>query len=335
MSLHASLVNQMPTIIDPPPVLIESMLSHSWLVEDQKVTFTATPFVPAAQSVSAYISPWLTNNGYDSGKVRAGICVQDDQITICLLNQALEFLQRAFCNAVGHYVLAQKGLETWARVTNYYASYFSIHSLLCMQGRTITRLQLDAALHVQIVPLDIRKHIFGITGRHLGKNPHHETPWKRFYDIYDRYAVSHSSYELVARKAYTTDPADESIERNALNYTPFVGFKEIRDLARHQHFSNLFTDYASNLETKTSLDEFLTDLKGYASDADRKYFARTLLKIALAADVLSSIRSGSATLQVEWETMHQRWRDFLSAIFPHPNSCYLLKFIPLIGVGAN
>lgn len=103
-------------------------------------------------------------------------------------------------------------------MTNYYASYFSIHSLLCMQGRTITRLQLDAALQAQIVPLDIRKNIFGITGRHLGKNPHHETPWQRFYDIYDRYAVSHASYELVARKAYTTDPADESIERNALNY---------------------------------------------------------------------------------------------------------------------
>lgn len=325
----------MPTVIDPPPVSIESMLAHSWLLEDQKVSFTALPFVPIDRSVSAYISPWLTQNGYDSATVKAGICVQDDQIAICLMNQALEFLQRAFCNAVGHYVLAQKGLETWARVTNYYASYFSIHSLLCLQGRTLTRLQLNATLDVQIVPLDIRKHIFGITGKHLGRNPHHETPWNRFYEIYDRYAVSHSSYELVARKAHTPDPADESRERNDLNYTPFVGFKEIRDLARQQQFSNLFVDYATNLETKSSLAEFLTDLQGHASDADCKYFARTLLKIALAADVLSSIRSDSATLQAEWETMHQRWRAFLSNVFQPPNTCYLLKFIPLIGATTN
>ena len=139
-----SLVSQMPAIINPTPIPIENMLIHSWLMEDQRAAFTAPPFVPAMQSVSAYISPWLVSNGYNSAQVRDGICVQDSQITICLMNQALDFLQMAFCNTVGHYILAQKGLETWARVTNYYASYFSIHSLLCIQGRTITRLQLDA-----------------------------------------------------------------------------------------------------------------------------------------------------------------------------------------------
>ena len=262
------------------------MLGHSWLMEDQKVAFTASPFVPAEQSVSAYLSPWLVANNFDTARLRGGICLQDAQITVCLMNQALEFLQRALCNAVGHYVLAERGLETWARVTNYYASYFSIHSLLCIQGRTITRLQLDSQLPVQIIPLDFRSHVFGITPKQLGRNPHHETPWKRFYEIYDRYALSHSAYDLVARKAYTIDPTDESIERNKLNYTPFVGFQELRDLTRREQFSNSFTQYASNLELKVSMEEFLTDLKGYASDSERKYFARTLLKVALAADIL-------------------------------------------------
>lgn len=325
----------MPTIIDPAPVAIESMVGHSWLGEDQRVAFTESRFVPESRSVSAYLSPWLVSNGCDAARVKRGICVRDEQITVCLLNQAFDFLQRAFCNTVGHYVLAQKGLETWARVTNYYASYFSIHSLLCIQGRTITRLKLDRGLDVQIVPLDFRNHIFGITHRNLGKNPHHEAPWNRFYDIYDRYAVSHSAYELVARKAFITEPADESIERNRLNYTPFEGFREIRDLTRRQQFSSLFTDYVSNLETKASLEEFLTDLRGYASDTDRKYFARTLLRIALAADILSSTSSASRALQTEWVTMHQKWSDFLDMIFPNPSTCYLLKFIPLIGSGLN
>jgi hypothetical protein len=247
------------------------------------------------------------------------------------MNQALEFLQRVVCNTVAHYILAQKGLETWARVTNYYAGYFSVHSLLCIQGRTITRLELDKSLQVQIVPLDLRSHIFGVTGRQLGRNPHHETPWTRFYDIYDRYAVSHSAYELVARKAYITDPTDESIERNALNYKPFVGFKEVHDLARHHQFSSLFSDYVSNLEAKVSLQEFLTDLRGYASDADRKYFARTLLKIAFAADILLAIRSASPSLEAEWGAIHHQWRKFLEAIFPDPSTCYLRRFVPLVG----
>lgn len=306
------------------------MLRHSWLVEDQRAAFTASPFVAMRRSVSGYLSPWLLSNGYNVARVRNGICLQDVQITVCLMNQALEFLEKAFCNTVGHYILAQKGMETWARVTNYYASFFSIHSLLCIQGRTITRLKLDKGLNVQIVPLDFREHIFGITAKSLGKNPHHETPWNRFYDIYDRYAVSHSAYEIVSRKAYIADPADESIERNTLNYKPFEGFKELHNLTRLQEFSKLFADYASNLETKASLEEFLTDLKGYASDSECKYFARALLKIALVADILSSFRRSNGTLQNEWTEIHQRWHDFLKAI-PVSDTCYLLKFVLLLG----
>jgi hypothetical protein len=205
------------------------MLDHSWLLDDQKAAFAAAPFVANTTSVSSYLSAWLTANGYKSAQVKSELYIQDAQITACLMNQALEFLQRTLCNTVAHYILAKSGLETWARVTNYYASYFSVHGLLCLQGRAITRLQLDSTVQVQIVPVDLRGHVFGITTRRLGRNPHHETPWLRFYEIYDRYAVSHQAYELVARKAYITDPTDESTERNAINYTPFVGFTEIRN----------------------------------------------------------------------------------------------------------
>ena len=320
----------MPRVINPAPAKIEVMLRHSWLAEDQMAAFTISQFVPAMQSVSNYLSPWLLANKWDAARVKNGICIQDVQITVCLMNQALKFLENAFCNTVGHYILAKEGMETWARVTNYYASFFSIHSLLCIQGRTITRLNLDKELNVQIVPLDFREHIFGITTKHLGKNLH-AIPWKWFYEIYDRYAVSHSAYERVSRKAFVADPADESIERNAINYKPFEGFKEIRDFARLQEFSRLFKDYASNLERKASLEEFLADLEGYASDPEHKYFARVLLKIALAGDILSPLCGANIALQNEWTKMNQKWQDFLSAIFPGTSTCYLLKFVPLLG----
>ena len=326
----------MPRLVKSPAASLDSMLRHCWLADDQRAAFAAAPFVPKAESVSEYLTPWLIAKRFDSSLIhRNAVFFQDEQVTACLMNQALEFIQRALCNTIAHYILAQKGLETWARVTNYYASYFSVHGLLCLQGRTFTRLQFAKPLMVHVVPIDFRNHVFGITDRHLGKNPHHETPWRRFYDIYDRYAVSHEAYEMVSRRAYVTDPADESIERNMLNYTPFKGFSEIRDLARHKAFSSAFANYLADLKARNTLAEFLADLRAYASDPDHRYFARTLLKLALAGDILLLIRAANHGIETEWITMIQRWKSLLATVFPNSADCYLLKFVPLIGSGLN
>src|SRR6266849_2035185 len=114
----------MPTIIPSPTATVESMLGHSWLADDQKAAFAASPFAPSTVSVSNYLSPWSATNGYNSARVRDVLYIQDAQLTAYLMNQALEFLQRALCNTMAHYILAKKGLETWSRVTNYYAGYF-------------------------------------------------------------------------------------------------------------------------------------------------------------------------------------------------------------------
>lgn len=326
----------MPTIVNNPSPPLESMVSHSWLAEDQKTAFAASRFVPNTQSVSQHLSPWLLRKGVDSAAIRqGGVFINDKYITACLMNQALDYLQRALCNTAAQYLLAAKGFETWARVTNYYAGYFCVHCLLCLQGRTITTLQLDKPLTIQIIPLDLRNHFFAVTTRYIGRNPHHMAPWNRYYDIYDRYAVPQSAYELVVRKAYITEPCDEAIERNALNYAPFTGFKEIRDLSRQLEFRGLFSNYVSNLETKISFEEFLTDLQGYASDPEYRYFARTLLRLALAGDIIRSIRSESNEIDSEWRNLSQNWQNLLGNVFPQPNNCYLLRFVPLIGSEPN
>ena len=308
------------------------MLNHAWLLEDQKVAFADAPFVAKTTSVSSHLS----GDNYTSTQVKSGLYIEDPQITVCLMNQALEFLQRALGNTVAHYMLAKNGLETWARVTNYYASYFSVHGLLCLQGRTITRLQLvDRTVLAQIVPINLQHHIFGVTTKDKGRNPHHETPWKRFYNIYDRYTVPHDAYELVSRTAYITDPADESIERNLINYTPFAGFKEISDADRNKSFTALFKEYLSALEKRNTLEEFLLELKGYATDPDCKYFARTLLRLALAGDILLALRKVNSALEEAWASMMRKWESFLSTIFAEIDNCYLLRFVPLIGTSPS
>jgi hypothetical protein len=313
------------------------MLDHSWLTDDQKAAFASASFTPDRVSVSQYLSPWLVSNTYNAAFFRRGevIIIEDARVTACLMNQALDFIHRAICNTIAHYILAQKGLETWARVTNYYASYFSVHSLLCLQGRTITRLRLDKPQEVHFVPIDFRSHVFGVTHRHLGTRPHHEAPWKHFYGIYDRYAVSHAAFETVSRRAYVAEPTDESDQRNTLNYTPFVGFTEILDLARYREFSAGFSKYIAVLEARNTLPEFLDDLQGYATDPDYKYFARTLLKLALAGDIILSIREASHAIDIEWTNVIEKWKNFLGTLFPDPSACYLLKFIPLIGSSVN
>ena len=311
------------------------MLDHTWLLNDQKAAFASAPFVASTISVSNHLSGWLIGNNYQSSHVRSGLYIEDSQIAVCLMNQALEFLQRAMGNTAAHYMLAKNGLETWARVTNYYASYFSVHGLLCLQGRTITRLQIDRTVLVQVVPVDLRHHVFGITTRDIGRNPHHETPWTRFYNIYNSYEVSHDAYERVSKTAYITDPNDESIERNLINYTPFVGFSEVQNLNRHQEFTSLFEEYLSALEGKATLEEFLSDLQGYATDPECKYFARTLLRLALAGDILLALREVSHALEEAWASMTRRWESFLRTIFAEIDNCYLLRFVPLIGTSPS
>ncbi len=321
----------MPTVTPPPQANVETMLDHAWFLEDQKVAFSSAPFSSEAISVSCYLSDWLWKNSYKSSQVRSTLYIKDSQISVCLLNQSLDFLQRAIGNAVSHYVLARKGLETWARITNYYAGYFSVHGLLCLQGRTITRLRLDKSIQIQLVPVNLREHIFAITTLGSKRNPHHQTPWKNFYDIYDKYTVSHSAYGFVTKKINVVDPLDESNERNNLNYPPFVGFAEIRKPDRIQEFLSLFENYTSTLEQKDTLDEFLNDLRIFTTDPECKYFARTLLKIALIGDIFLSLRVVNSALQEEWTSRVLVWNQFLSNLFSGPANCYLLKFIPLIG----
>ena len=308
------------------------MLGHAWLLDDQKAAFSTAPFTADSISVSSYLSTWLLENNCESVQNKEDLYIEDPQITACLLRQALEFLQRSIGNTAAHYMLALNGLETWSRVTNYYASYFSVHGLLCLQGRTITRLNLNlrTPVLVQLVPIDLRKHVFGIIRHSIGKNPHHQAPWKRFYNIYDRYSVSHEAYERVVREVYTIEPDDESAERNFLNYTPFAGFIESDDSVRRRNFISLFGEYAATLERKSTLDEFLDDLQGFAMDSNHRYFARTLLKMALIGNIFLSLRASNSALRLEWPVTTLKWRQFLDDLFPDTNNCYLLKFVPLI-----
>jgi len=67
-----------------------------------------------------------------------GVLVEGNDVTSLILGEALEYFCRAFYNFYAQDKLIQHGYSTWSGVTNYYASFFGLHSLLRLQGRCIT-----------------------------------------------------------------------------------------------------------------------------------------------------------------------------------------------------
>ena len=293
---------------------MDSMVNQTWLERDQVHAFGSARYAPSRDVVGSFLGPFLTVNGKSASDLHAGIFIRSEEVTALLLNQSLEFLQMSMANLVAHHFLVNAGLDTWARVTNYYASYFSIHSLLNIQGRSISRITLGSETPVFLMALDLTSHEYAVTSKFLGKNPYHKTPWTQFYSIYDRYATPHGAFELVTKRAHITDPTDESIERNSINYRPFAGFEEVRSLAFFGEKKSSFLEYERLLLEADSLDEALLSLQAYSTDADCRFFARTLLKILLVGNRIQLCARSNTGLESELVLRKSRWREFLDNV---------------------
>ncbi len=60
--------------------------------------------------------------------------------TVRALNVSMDFLLKAFYNFSAQHYLMKRGYISWAKITNYYSSFFAINSLLRLQGRVISRI---------------------------------------------------------------------------------------------------------------------------------------------------------------------------------------------------
>jgi hypothetical protein len=305
----------MTKLITRPVSEVDSYVTQTWLLKDQKAGFGAIQSLTTQVAVSQHIQTLLTSEGVITDNLKAGIFIQDPEITALFLLQSMEFAQRGLCNAAGNYLLASEGMETWARVTNYYASYFCVHSMLALQGRAITQIELAGSKSkILVQPIDFQNNIYAVTSRHLGKNPHHETPWRRYYEIYDRYASGSVDYEVIMRKAHVQDPTDESVQRNLINYTPFQGFHEVISAGQRRGFSEGFELHDSSIVQDASLLAIRRNLSALSSDPDFRYFARSFLKILYIYEVLNDLAGNNTTIKSHWTALKREWLDFLKEI---------------------
>ena len=152
------------TSIGPLATNVDIFAAKSWTINDQRNCFTI-PFMPSTISTASLLEPIVIPLTYNVTTLKTGHVFEGQDITSSLLNESLEYFQKALYNFNAQYLLAQNGYRTWAEVTNYYSSYFSIFALLSLQGRIISRIKLDGINPIPCLlhPSDFRNNQYVLT----------------------------------------------------------------------------------------------------------------------------------------------------------------------------
>jgi hypothetical protein len=207
-----------------------------------------------------------------------GIVVQAPEVASAILGEAVEYFSRAFCNFFAQDKLTEHGYSTWSSITNYYLSFFSIHALLRLQGRCITRIWRNMRQQFYIFPFEFTEHQYAII---RCKGNAHDTAWETFYDVYDGFSyVENPDFEYGFKKKYV-GRVDEEVEfRNRINYEPYQGYEEVWDPTCIPEFISQYEnrrfDEGKEVETLTQLTTEL-DYRDYARAALRLIFCHQLL----------------------------------------------------------
>jgi hypothetical protein len=133
--------------------------------------------------------------------------------------------------------------------------------------------------------------------------------------VYDHYSHPQIEFEVVYKKSYTTEPSDESDQRNQINYVPFQGFGEILNGSEMVNFKKSYFAAISNPPVGKPLSDYLISLQALATDPDFQYFARAALRCLLVADILKRFAGSNIGLRTEWETRIPMWGDFALQAF--------------------
>jgi hypothetical protein len=299
---------------------ISSFMAHAWQLGHQETAFSARPFTDTTDSVASFCGAHLGSVGHTVANLQPGLKVQGEDITVLFLNQALEYFQKSLYNFVVQYLLAYRGLSTWAEITNYYSSFFSIHALLCLQGRTLTRLTLGAVeSRCHVFALNFLTHEYVICKKGINtKGGEHAAPWNRYYEVYDKYTHPVSDFEVIYKRAYVPDPIDELSSRHQLNYALFQGFQEIIDHRQMEEFKTSYLAAVASPGAGTDYDACLVTLRALVTDPFFQYFARVALRLLFAADIFKRLILVNPNLKVEWERRLPLWRHFSFVSFSEP-----------------
>ncbi|MBN1639243.1 MAG: hypothetical protein JW866_09760 [Ignavibacteriales bacterium] len=225
------------------------------------------------------LDPKIIEESFNTNKC---LSISGDDIVSAILMEASEFFLKAVLNYFAQYELIKKGYITWAKVTNYYSSFFSVNSLLRLQLKLFTKIWNNNLFTIFFNPQSktfyLKKNKFN--------NANHRMIWQRYYQVYDNFSLNDARYEPIYKKKYLdTDFSDEIDLRNAINYKPYGGFQEIWNVNDiHKHIS----DYRILCN---EIKEVVDDLKSLCTDPNYKYCARSGLRLLFILKIFGSIEN--------------------------------------------
>jgi len=239
------------------------------------------------------------------------ILINSNEVTKALFVETIDFFNKAIYNFSAQYDLSKKGYLAWAKVTNYYSSFFSINALLRLQGRSISRIwKPPMGTRFQIFPFDFQREKYIICCDDVRSGGEHKIIWKLFYIIYNSYNFSNKDFEIIYKTAYNfnNDPYMEVDYRNDINYRVCYSFEEIWDPTL---IETLVKEYIQNSSDHVPTTGIIKKLKVLSTDPKYMYFARSALRLLLTYSIIDSIVDANNNIQDFWETRKENIIDFL------------------------
>jgi len=243
--------------------------------------------------------------------VRNGVLVEGPEITSLVLAEALEYFYRAFSNFFAQDELIQHGYYTWSGVTNYYVSLFSIHCLLRLQGRAITRIWRPKGKQFYIFPYEFSNHQYVICSNQVEGKSAHDAAWSIYYSVYDGFRYTENlDFEYIFKRRWVGTTEEEIDFRNQINYEPYQGYEEIFDPRLIPEKIRQYMDkrFTSNREIAT--------LSRLTTDPDYKYYARAVLRLIFSYTLLSDVANENKNLNSFIDDRKGALRCFLDQVKP-------------------
>jgi hypothetical protein len=266
------------------------------------------------------LKPLFQAAGLSSKSIKKnGILIKGTEITSLILGEAIEYFNRAFCNYYAQDELIQHGYTTWSEITNYYSSFFGIHSLLRLQGRCITRIWRPKGKPVYIFPYSFQDHKYVVCTKGVEGKSAHAAAWDIYYDVYDGFTYSANlSFESIFKKKYVGTPEEEMDFRNKINYEPYQGYEEIWDPTK---ILTIIKSYAEKKFTNNEI-EMLSKL---TTDPDYQYYARSALRIIFSHSLFKHIAQKNDELNSLFESRKSTLLNFLSQVQPRNENDMLCR----------
>jgi len=256
-----------------------------------------------------------------------GVLVQGHEITSLIFGEAIEYFLRAFYNFYAQDELVQKGYKTWSSITNYYSSFFGIHSLLRLQGRSITRIWRPLGKQFHVFPYDFSDHKYVICTNGVHGKSSHSASWSIYYDVYDGFVYPKNlNFESIYKKKNVGTVEEEMDFRNKVNYEPYQGYEEIKDPSQ---ITSLIDEYIN----KDFVEKDTEILSSLTTDPYYKYYARSVLRIIFSYELLNDLAEETSELESCFNQKGKIIKEFSEAVKPSTeNKMICQRLLVLFGL---